>query len=527
MNSRTVVLILLSLVGIPMLIMIGQWSATDPLMAGLATMGVVMAVAILMLGRFLWMLIPLFFYFEGSINVLPGGLAPRQLVISFVVPILCLHWVARRFPLKPRFGALELALLAQFLMLGQAYLRNPVGFAAFGTEIVGGRPYFELGFALILFVVIGWQVVDSRKVRQAMWMSFIGGLLMACYEAVTGLFPQTAMRMARYYQGVTTTTAIRGYLSQSTYGAALDQGVQRLTGLKFLPGSLFPMLFARFSPLEMLKLGNLWAVLVAVIALVAALLSGFRSQIVWIALIAFAAMLVRRRGYEVMVFGLIAVPVLAILLIGQGTLFELPFAAQRALSFLPADWDEAALRSAEGTLEWRFEMWEQALKSERYIENKMLGDGYGFSLDELAYQQQLQLENYRSDVLQEYYLMTGQYHSGPIETIRRVGYVGLLVLTAGFVVVFNETRRVINRTRGSDYYMPALFIGLPMLIFPFFFWLIYGEFQSAVTQMCFASGFLRLIDNSMEAYPVRVEVRKDELAPTTGGIRPNRLPQPA
>ena len=80
--------------------------------------------------------------------------------------------------------------------------------------------------------------------------------------------------------------------------------------------------------------------------------------------------------------GMCVIPLLAAI----NLLAPLPPNVQRALTFLPGTWEQRYKDDAEGSTEWRVEVWKVALFTERWIKNKWLGDGLGFSAAELATQ---------------------------------------------------------------------------------------------------------------------------------------------
>jgi O-antigen ligase len=178
--------------------------------------------------------------------------------------------------------------------------------------------------------------------------------------------------------------------------------------------------------------------------------------------------------------------------------FHLPLAAQRALSFLPGDWDNRATIEAEGSTEWRIEMWKLALTSDRYIHNKWLGDGFGFTMAELQYQQELKMKGAHPSQVQDYYLVVGTYHSGPIETIKRIGYIGLCVLLIAFGVFMWEAKSLVNKSRGTPYFPYALYVVLPIMIIPIKFVFIFGAFQPTVSLFLLSGAMLRIIETSLE-----------------------------
>ena len=268
------------------------------------------------------------------------------------------------------------------------------------------------------------------------------------------------------------------------------------------------LILAYRTPLQFFNPRNAGFLFLAVFASACMLLSGFRSGVASLGFMGIAAFFLHRNPMQLVFMGLVGAPLLAIVLVAQGVLFQLPIPAQRALSFLPADWDQRAVISAEGSSEWRFLMWREALVSDKHIHNKILGDGFGFTAEELDYQHQLMMRGVQSVDQQDYYLAVGSYHSGPIETIKRVGYVGLAVLLIVMGVFGVHSVRLVNRARGTPYFHYAVFLALPIVILPVMFVFIFGAFQPAVTKLLLAGGMLRIIANSLDSWESSLKERE-------------------
>lgn len=497
MNQRSISQIIFAVAGIPILMMIGVWSATDPFLAGTAAGLMIGIVVVTQLGTKVWLLIPFFSAFGGSLNILPGHFAPRDLVAGLVAVILPALWVVRRFPIRIRIGNLEIALLVLLAFVGQAFVRNPVGLAIFGSSVIGGRPYFQICVSIVAFMALSVLVVDFRSIRMMVFAKFAGGILSAMYATTLGLFPILAYYSAGVYQGGGASGAISDYLS----GGEEDiHSTGRRKYLKMFGRPLTILVLSFKSPLQLLNPRNFGFLLLIAVAGICVLVSGFRSEFAYLGLLVIAACFLHRKKMQLLFIGVIGGPILAVLLLLQGSVLELPLSAQRTLSFLPADWDQRAIDRAKGSSEWRFEMWEEALTSDRYIRNKWLGDGFGFTAHEMAYQQELMTQGTTPGDTQEYFLMTGTYHSGPVETIKRIGYLGLACLLVVLGVFFHESIALINKARGTPYPPYAIFVGLPMIINPVIFVFIYGSFQGILTGLLLGGGGLRLIRNSLEAW---------------------------
>ena len=493
MNQRAIIHIIFAVLGIPVLITIGIWSATDPLYAGVAAIIVIGIVVLSQLGKKVWLLIPLLAAFSGAVNILPGHFAPRDLAVGVAAAILPPIWVMKRFPIRFRLGSIEVALLALFAFVGQAYFRNPVGLSIFGSGVIGGRPYFELVVSVVAFLILSVQIVDFKSIRLMIFANFAGSVALPIYNTMLGLFPSLAIYGAGIYQSGTTSRAI----SEHLLGSDPNQGLGRRAYLARFSRPIMNLILAFKSPLQLIVPKNFGYLLLAAFAGVCVLLGGFRSGVAGYGMLVIVAAILHRKPIQLVVMGLIGGPVIAVLLVLQGAVIELPSPAQRALSFLPADWNDDAVENAQDSSEWRFEMWEVALSSDRYIRNKWFGDGFGFTARELDYQMELMMTGMAPSDMQDYYLTTGTFHSGPVETIKRVGYMGLLALLVVMGVFFKESLGLVNRARGTPYFPYAVFVAMPLLILPFKFALIFGAFQGAVSGLLLAGGMMRMIDTSL------------------------------
>ncbi|MBV8533839.1 MAG: hypothetical protein JO207_08555 [Verrucomicrobia bacterium] len=91
--------------------------------------------------------------------------------------------------------------------------------------------------------------------------------------------------------------------------------------------------------------------------------------------------------------------------------FTLPITAQRALSFLPGDWNADAREDAEGSSQRRFYMWDVVFHTDTYVHNKLLGDGFGFTNYELQIMEQEQQggQRFAGGPSQESFLIQGGF----------------------------------------------------------------------------------------------------------------------
>ena len=148
-----------------------------------------------------------------------------------------------------------------------------------------------------------------------------------------------------------------------------------------------------------------------------------------------------------------------------GILKEMPFGIQRSLAIVSfAEVTREAKESAEESADWRKEMWAWAWDDrEGYIMNRMWGDGFRLKVSDVKNESEM---IYRGKIAfgdLELFARAGQWHSGPIECINRIGYVGLvlcsLLMLAMLIVIFRACRALLGLK--EDYIV--MFILVPLV----------------------------------------------------------------
>ena len=94
-------------------------------------------------------------------------------------------------------------------------------------------------------------------------------------------------------------------------------------------------------------------------------------------------------------------------------------------------------------------------------------------------------------------MMSGDFHSGPVQTIKTIGYVGLLILVIGLVRVAVHAHRQIMRCRGTEWYPTALFIGIPIIWGPFCWVFIFGSFSGGFFMLFMGSAIVRMLEQNL------------------------------
>jgi hypothetical protein len=98
---------------------------------------------------------------------------------------------------------------------------------------------------------------------------------------------------------------------------------------------------------------------------------------------------------------------------------------------------------------------------------------------------------------QEAMMVTGGYHSGPVQCVRIVGYVGLIVVVLAMIRMAVHAHRQIIRCRGTEWYPVALYFGIPVIALPFMYVLVFGDFGRDVAIVFLSYGLIRMLEKNL------------------------------
>jgi hypothetical protein len=489
MDSSKIKAVLIVAVAIFAALYLGVSAATAQLETVLWVLGGLGFATCLLLGRRIWLLIP----FLGALGLslrLPGQPSSLLLAQVLVLGFSTLLLMMRKLPFRLRFTELEFWCVVLAIFVAQAYLRNPVGVSLFGGSTVGGKAYFLFAITFVTAVLLAGLKVPPGELKAALRLSILGGLLNFAIGVVARFVPTVGYWTGAQYASAETDYTNFEHQVDSRQATREGTLVTLAHNLSLWISAFKPPLKACFHPL--------WGPLV-LLSLAAATLSGFRNAVAAVGMTYLIGLCYRGGGIQVMASALLGVVGLVTLAL-MNLVMPLPPNTQRALSFLPGTWEERYVSDAEGSSEWRFEIWREVLFTDRWISNKWLGDGLGFSARELQYQ----MSSHSSgvgvsgfDAQREGILASGDYHSGPVSTVRVVGYVGLIFFLIAQVRLAVHAHRQIRRCHGSEWYPLALFMGIPLLWGPVFYIFIFGDFKSGASSFLMAVGMLRMLENNI------------------------------
>jgi hypothetical protein len=488
--------------GIVCALLAGALIADGSLLAFAAFGAAVVTTIVLTLQDRIWILIPIFWYLPGKLGFLPLPFSVRDLAVLTAFGVFVVFLALRFIRSEAKMELLDWIVFLNIGYLITVFVRNPAGLSAMGSAMVGGRPYFDCVIGFLAFVVLTRMALRPKLARILPLFSCAPRVGISLVGALAHYVPSTAPLFARIYSGVDVSEYVRQAVGSE------DSDVNRVTDL--LAGAEAGMLalVSYFPPLSLLSPIHPVRFLCLLAVCCGFALAGFRNGIALMGFVFVMSAYFRgglKNALVVAVTGILAV----FALVGAHSAgLKLPRTAQRALSFLPGNWDEDAKDAAEGSSEWRFYMWEVVLSTDAYIHNKLLGDGFGFSSEELQIMEQAQSggTGFIGAAAQESFLIQGAFHNGPLSAIRYVGAVGLVFYLTLLVAAAIYAWRVIRRTQGTDFFPLALFVGLPTIYEPFQYTLIFGGFDSGFPTTLFLCGMLKLISKAYDEHSRRLQL---------------------
>lgn len=445
------------------------------------------------LGKRIWMILP-FLGGLGLTLMIPGQPSTLLLAQAVFIGFCCVLFLMRALPARFVFTELEFWVLLLALAIFQAYARNPVGINLFGGESMGGKPYAMFLITLVSSMVLGSLRIPPPDLRWILKLSIIAGIISFCVQTVGYFVPGIGV----WYGAAGLENSNASGIETGAYGANVATRIGFLgttaRNLSLWVSTFISPIRACFDPR--------WAPLV-LLSLAFATASGFRNEVVSVGLIYLIGIAYRGGLGSLLISGLslaMALAVLAFVNLSN----PLPANIQRSLGFLPGTWDQDQVEDGENSTTWRVEMWKEALFTDFWIKNKILGDGLGLTREEYNFISSLKGVNIGGAVgsgkitLQQQLMMAaGNYHSGPVQSIRYIGYLGLLILLLAQIRLAVHAHRQIKRARNTEWFPLALFIGIPLIKAPFFFVFVFGDFGATTASFLLGVAFVRLLETNL------------------------------
>jgi hypothetical protein len=471
----------------------------------------------------IWVLLPIGWYLTGRLPWLPLPFTVRDLCFMIVIFFFTLFFATRALPWKRKLSALDYLIYINLAYLATVFVRNPVGFWAMQSSMVGGRPYFEIGLAFGAFMILSRVQITDFIVKMFPLFFVVPAWCVGVLDVIGRLIPQTGSVLNSIYSGVGSGGATAAFQAEA------ELGQTRMVGLLGAGMSSVLALCARYNPITLISPLYPHRVTMLFIAFGAIFLSGFRSALLFAFLAFFLSAILRGRMKDLWVAASVALLALVLLISMQGSILQLPLTMQRALSWLPGDWDEATVADAVGSTQWRVEMWGWAWNDERILRDRTWGQGFGLSIDDMnLIAGSLMAGEGGGSRLggsdRENFMITGAFHSGPLSSIKYIGVVGLALYYPLMCYMALLAWRLCKRARGSKAFGLALFVAIPIIYEPFNFVFIFGGLDSNYSQLLFWAGLLNMTANYIEGInPIRGEISVTESGDILRRQSENRL----
>lgn len=455
MNGNLFKIVLISVVAILLAIIGGVMSADgDPFSIALAISPFVIAGLFLMKEKvwYLWIWLPILFLPLLQLKDY-GPLFAYGITIPFYLWNAMLKRSSLTWNSAP---LLDVVVLVLFMHVGYVFLNHPFGLGLNVLEdYYGGKGYILFLQALLAYLCFSSLKTTSNELGKVLQWAVFLTIAFTLITTVQGIISPDS--------GATDPTAAPA--------EAVTENT-RLTAFLSISQLVVQLLIINYSVWQMIK--RPWWGGLFILGIIGVLVSGFRSFIAQSLLLFFTISLIYKRWFFcilVPIFGML----LLLILSSAGLLHSLPYGIQRTLSALSfLDVSVQARMNAEGSINWRLEMWEWALDDrEHFIQDKVFGDG--FSRDISIVKANIYEEAYNLSHDQTSFAWNGLWHSGPISTIQTLGYVGLSLYLILSVIGMTYAWIVSKIYRNHQYKLGILYVSTLYFIKPVFFFLIFGD----------------------------------------------------
>jgi hypothetical protein len=346
-----------------------------------------------------------------TIFFLPGQPGLWMLMTGITCAIAILNRIIQKKPAFISAPSITLPLLALLVVvLVTAQLRGGMGVKVLGAASFGGKQYYFIIAGVIAYFAFASQPIPKDRAGRYVALFFLGGLVTAGSTLVYYMGPSFYFLFLVFPVGFAAVQAASDF----------SGGISRVAGLVGAGSALAYYLLAAHGIRGVLR--SWWRPILIVLVVGLSSFGGYRSALIGLGLV-FVALFISE--------GLLRTKIFPIMLVVGALAFgvlitvsdKLPRSVQRSLSFLPGLKVDSFVRAdAQGSLEWRLEMWRAMLPE---LPNYFwLGKGYALNPTDIYLSEQassrFRTPSYQTSIL------VGAYHSGPLSTYVPFGVFGCL-----------------------------------------------------------------------------------------------------
>lgn len=405
-----------------------------PLVAVLSLLGAVFFLSFV--GRNCWVLMPAFLGLNGKLNFLPANLSMLEtatIVSIFFLLYDTIYKKSLRLSLGPSWIWIP-SLLFLAIIFYHWVKSGDIGLRIFGGETYGGRKNWTLFIGFLAMPVLYSMVKPGDPLLRWVPLFYFFAVVADFFPFVlTTISPASAPFIYQIYSSVNLDA-----FQDTLYGSFGGVEIVRVGSIGFFAMAAQLCMLSYFPAGKWLRPKYWWCFPASLLCLLACAFSGFRSYLFRYAVIWLVGGFSASR-WVILLFAPMAAVVVFLLVAGQGTLFHLPLAMQRALSPFPGKWDAAATQSAEGSSNWR-ETMRKVYWREYADKAGWFGAGMTYSrgltqegIEEFYLKlQRMPFENEEADARR--FIERRQPHEGLLDVHYPTGWVGtalLIMLFAG------------------------------------------------------------------------------------------------
>lgn len=364
-----------------------------------------------------------------------------------------------------------------------------MGMRLLGSEMWGGRGYLAILLGFVSYVVLQSSNLSLKVFQKLPLFVLLAGSYDFSIKIITTLFPSTIGIVNRFYFGASDAGITEAVFS-GRWGFLANFGHLLL---------LWSFSTARIS--DFFGKGKFLNFVVCAIGLLFCFLSGYRSSILG----AFAVLGVaayRDLGFRAF-FGILpAALALAMLsFIHTAGIYRLPDVIQRGMTFIPGDWDVHVVADAQGSLDFRSEVW-QEWKERYFPKAPVLGRGIALNPDEMMATIAFTsgIDPFTGTPINalfarnEAFVISGNLHNGFYSTIDRFGLIGLLgVLGFCFTYAWKLYRHFIDN-RDKPLCPPLEWLAIYTFTYTITFWPGAMRFENFFPQMMLLVGLFYTLE---------------------------------
>jgi len=326
---------------------------------------IALAIMFLMVGNRYWYVIPATLAME-----LPTfQIGARAVSLSELAIFACaVNYIFRLAFRKERLVSLtsrNLAFACFMAWITMVFFLNPIGFAQGGSALGGGRFYISLYLALASLIIISSQNISELDIK------WVFGLI------TFGAFFSFGRTLFEYF--------ILGHALGDEYSQLDVNGFytwhQELAGPPLL---ILLLMFSFWAPSRIFSINHPWRGCVIILCIPFVLFSGKRAAIFQLLAIPSFSAILRKEYRYLAASGIVIGLALFFIISAQGNLISLPPTVQRALSWLPGDWDLELNAYRGGDDDFRAGL--RNIAWEKIQQNPWISNGFAVDVQESATQ---------------------------------------------------------------------------------------------------------------------------------------------